>query len=132
GHVIGRVAAGTNLRLLLHELHVAPRRVAEGERVVVRESAPSEPVVGDLIPLLARDFARLAADAERGVGEEAGGPGHVEVPGPASRVPVVSTRDPGPGTLLTLQLRPFDSKIRTFGSSEIASRSLTTSPLTSP
>src|SRR5204863_8091291 len=44
---------------------------AERLRVVVRPARPLEPVLGDEVPLLARDLAGLAADAERRVGEEA-------------------------------------------------------------
>src|ERR1051326_6318663 len=51
---------------------MAPRRVAERERVVVREAAEREPVVRDLVPLLARHFTSLASDAKSRVGEEAG------------------------------------------------------------
>ena len=96
----------------LDELHVAPRRVAEARCVVVRESREREPVVGNAVPLLARDLAGLAADAQRRVGEE-GGYRHW------SRA-------------VTLQSSPFASMILTFGSSEMATRSLTTSPRTRP
>ncbi len=43
---------------------------AEVTGVVVAVAGEFEPVDGKLVPLLARDLARLAADAERGVGEE--------------------------------------------------------------
>jgi hypothetical protein len=65
-----RIAAAARHDWLLDELHMPPGGVAERERVVVRETAPAQPVLGDVVPLLASHFARLAADAERGVSEE--------------------------------------------------------------
>jgi hypothetical protein len=38
--------------------------------VVVRISRPNKAVIRDLVPFFARDFARLAADAHRWVGEK--------------------------------------------------------------
>src|SRR5690348_16982726 len=47
-----------------------PGRRAERDGIVVRHAAEMKPVIGKLIPLLARNFARLAADAQRRIGEE--------------------------------------------------------------
>jgi hypothetical protein len=38
--------------------------------VVVRISRPNKAVIRDVVPFFARDFARLAADAHRWVGEK--------------------------------------------------------------
>jgi hypothetical protein len=65
---IGRVAV---LREL-DEPHVAPSVAGQPSRVVVGPAAPELAAVGrQVVPLLARDLARLAPDAHRGVGEEA-------------------------------------------------------------
>src|SRR5438874_2022990 len=55
---------------LLDERDVPPGGRAELRGVVVAEAGEVEAVVGQLVPLLAGHFAGLAADAERGVGEE--------------------------------------------------------------
>ena len=47
-----------------------PRRRAEVTGVVVRISRPNKAVIRDVVPFFARDFARLAADAHRWVGEK--------------------------------------------------------------
>src|SRR6185436_8887287 len=44
-HLLRRVAAFADGRRMLDELHVPPRRVAEGRGVVVGEAGPEEPVV---------------------------------------------------------------------------------------
>jgi hypothetical protein len=49
---------------------VAPRRCAEASCVVVRISDPREAIVGDLIPLFARDFTSFAPDAYSRISEE--------------------------------------------------------------
>src|SRR5207249_10045744 len=50
---------------------MAPRVRAELRRVVVRLPGPHHSVVRYEVPFLAGDLAGLAADADRGVGEEA-------------------------------------------------------------
>ena len=57
--------------MLLDELDVPPGARAQFPGVVVRRTKEREAVLGDRVPLLARDLTRLAADADRGVGEEA-------------------------------------------------------------
>src|SRR5262249_22466131 len=52
------------------ERDMAPRRGAERSRVVVGRAEQVEPVVRNAVPLLARHLARLAPDADGGVGEE--------------------------------------------------------------
>src|SRR6266704_6118606 len=101
---------------LLDELYVAPVGTVEPPRVVV--AVPTHlrhPAVlgGKLVPVLARDLARLAPDADRGVGEESHGFGHGQA-------------------LSTLQTNAFPSWIDTLGSPTHAVRSLTTSPTASP
>jgi len=49
---------------LLYKLHVPPGRSANGARIVVREPAPVKPVVINPVPLLARDLACFAANAQ--------------------------------------------------------------------
>src|SRR5690606_12432517 len=59
---------------LLDELHVAPVNAVEPERVVVAQAADLRSAAvpcGELVPLLARDLAGLAADADRRVRVEA-------------------------------------------------------------
>ena len=55
---------------LLDERDVPPGRGSEPVRIVVRIAAQRVPVGGQLVPLLARDLTRFAADAKRDVGEE--------------------------------------------------------------
>ena len=81
GHAAGRAAVRRGRAAVrpdvLDERDVTPRRGAEVTGVVVGH--PGEPVevggvgavVGHQVPLLARHLAGLAADAHRGVGEEA-------------------------------------------------------------
>jgi len=63
---------------LLDERHVPPGGGTELLGVVVRHAGEEVAVLGHLVPLLAGHLARLAADAHRGVGEEAH-PGRVRV-----------------------------------------------------
>src|SRR5262249_30680270 len=58
---------------LLDELHMSPGRGGKLAGVIVAVAGPVEPVRGELIPLFTRNLARLAADADRGVGVEARG-----------------------------------------------------------
>src|SRR5207248_4964163 len=59
------------LDLLLDKGDVTPRAPVQLARVVVRLARPDEAVLRQDVPFLARDLARLAADADGGVGEEA-------------------------------------------------------------
>src|SRR5581483_6027616 len=63
----GAVAVHMERLLLLDERDVSPRVRAERRRVVVRLARPYLTVLRDEVPLLARDLARLAADADRRV-----------------------------------------------------------------
>src|SRR4029077_20918060 len=66
-------AVGAVLAELLDELHMAPVDAGESPGVVVasaRQHAPTAVRGRQLVPLLARDLARLAADAHRGVGKK--------------------------------------------------------------
>src|SRR4051794_31570750 len=58
---------------LLGEADVAPGGGREMQRIVVALAAPGHAIGRQIVPLLAGDFTRLAADAERGVGKEPGG-----------------------------------------------------------
>src|ERR1017187_124106 len=55
---------------LLDEGDMAPRARPETTGVVVRHAEHLEAVLGDAVPLLAGDLARLAPDADRAVSEE--------------------------------------------------------------
>src|SRR5205085_5350443 len=70
--VDGRLLPVEAQRLVLFdERDVAPAVGAELRGVVVRLAGPHLPVLGDQVPLLAGDLAGLAADADRGVREDA-------------------------------------------------------------
>ena len=56
---------------LLDEGHVPPAVGPEGQRVVIGLAAEAVGIGGNVVPLLAGHLAGLAADADRGVGEEA-------------------------------------------------------------
>src|SRR5205823_4715881 len=58
----------------LDERDVPPGGGAEIASVVVAEAGEAQVVHRQLVPLLAGDLARLAADAERGIREETHGP----------------------------------------------------------
>src|SRR5690606_22720109 len=64
---------GAEALLLLEELHVPPRRGAERVAVIVGAGLPIDAIGRDAIPFLTGDLARLAPDADRGIGEEAHG-----------------------------------------------------------
>src|SRR3954465_4981182 len=93
---------------------MTPRRRTELHGVVVRHAGEPEPVVGELVPLLARDLARLAPDAHRRVGEEALRAHRERLPGRMSAV------------------RAFDSWIDTFGSATKEMSSFAASPRAMP
>src|SRR3989475_12978725 len=101
---------------LLDEAHVPPVDAVQPAGVVVAVAAqlPDAAVLGrELVPFLARDLARLAADANRGVGEEPHRFGHNHA-------------------FSTLQTKALPSWIDTLGSPTQAVRSLTTSPVLNP
>src|SRR5215831_1941104 len=99
-------------------------------RVVVRISAPLETIFSQLVPFLARHLAGLAADAQRGIGQKSSC-AHAGLRRSCFQIFSASlflgTR---PGC--TLHTSALVSLMRTFGSSEIDSRSFGTSPVTSP
>src|SRR6266550_535960 len=101
---------------LLDEPDVPPVDAVQlaGVVVAVAGELPDPAVLGrELVPFLARDLARLAADANRGVGEEPHGFGHNHA-------------------FSTLQTNALPSWIDTLGSPTQAVRSLTTSPVLNP
>src|SRR5437773_6759671 len=101
---------------LLDETDVPPVDAVQlaGVVVAVAGELPDPAVRGrDLVPFLARHLARLAADANRGVGEEPHGFGHNHA-------------------FSTLQTNALPSWIDTLGSPTQAVRSLTTSPVLNP
>ncbi len=67
---VGGAVENVGRRGLLDEGDVPPRARTECAGVVVGRAEQREAVVGDGVPLLARHLARLAADADGGVGEE--------------------------------------------------------------
>src|SRR2546425_2157186 len=115
--------------LLLEKRDMSPGGGAQVAGVVVGEGAPVQPTLGELISLPSRYLTHLTTDAYRRIGEESGR--FHTLPSacaePCSSAPLRSSRRPGK----TLQRIPFVSIMRTFGSSEMATRSLTTSPFTS-
>src|SRR5205814_6699395 len=128
----------------------------------VRPAGPLVAVRRDQVPLLAGDLARLAADADRGVGEEAhprlllrlrvaepgavGELGHVlrtsagSVAGSCSASARLRTSSTSSGSAAPRGRRPgriphvkaLTSWMWTFGSSTIVARSLAESPATKP
>ena len=58
------------LSILFDKHHVTPRGCAQVAGVVIRISRPNEAVVGHVVPLFARNFARFATNADRRIGEE--------------------------------------------------------------
>src|SRR5204862_208726 len=124
------VAADPGRGRLLHKFDMAPRRCADRAGVVVGEAAPVESVFAYLVPFFAGDFTGFAADAQRRIGKKGGCCAHAR----RSRTNGSSTaflpRDRRPG--FTLQTRALVSMMRTFGSSLMTSRSLTTSPVIWP
>src|SRR5262249_19191117 len=70
-HLPGDCAVARAVARALCERDVPPGRRTERGGVVVGHAGEAKAVIGQLVPLLASDLARLAADAERGVGEEA-------------------------------------------------------------
>src|SRR5919106_833973 len=108
-------AVGAIGRELLDEPHVAPVRAVEAPRVVVavaRERVDAAVGGGELVPLLAGDLAGLAADADRGVGEETHRLRHQ--------------------AFSTLHTKALPSWIDTLGSPTSEESSLTTSPVEMP
>src|SRR5882724_1415724 len=100
---------------LLDELHVAPVNPVEPLGVVVAVAAHlMTAAIGrrQLVPLLARDLAGLAADADDGVG--------------------VETHRLRHQAFSTLQTKALPSWMVTFGSATIEVSSFTTSPVTTP
>src|SRR5256884_1016460 len=101
---------------LLDEADVPPVDAVQlaGVVVAVARELPYAAVLGrQLIPFLARDLARLAADANRGVGEEPHGLGHNHA-------------------FSTLQTNALPSWMDTLGSPTQDVRSFTTSPVLNP
>src|SRR5205085_2542459 len=132
-----RVVVRPRRLALLDERHVAPRVRAEIRGVVVALARPDEAVLGDQVPLLARHLAGLAADADRGVGEEAH-PGlrFVAVAHRArsrSSATNFGSRGPRgrrPGRMS--HVKALTSWMCTFGSSAMCARSLAAPPVVSP
>src|SRR2546427_1685501 len=137
---------------------MSPRLGSELLRVVVRVARPLDPVLRDHVPLLARDLAGLAADADGGVGEEADAllrlrpigleRAHVlrtragslaGVSGPSERArarrPSTNSTSAGPRGRRPGRMShesAFTSWMCTFGSSASPARSFAESPVVSP
>src|SRR5205085_10559153 len=113
---------------LLDECHVSPAVGAQLAGVVVGAVEIADVVDGDVVPLLAGDLARLAADADRGVGEEADGLARFGR-GDEGRWWVWAFHHRAhPSNRLTSQVAAFTSWMWTLGSSTIAKASLAESP----
>ncbi len=59
------------LPVLFDKHHVAPGGRAKMAGIVIRISRPNKPVVGNMVPFFAGDFARFASNAHSRIGEEA-------------------------------------------------------------
>src|SRR5207244_12612652 len=114
---------------VVHECHVRPGAVAHRAGVVIGETAPVETVFADAVPFLAGNFARLAANAQRRIGEKRCH-AHADSILCANSLSTSFPRGRRPGRMS--HTKAFVSIMRTLGSSLIASRSLTTSPFTRP
>src|SRR5439155_1173884 len=96
---------------------------------VIGETAPVEAIFADAVPFLAGNFARLAANAQRRIGEKRCH-AHADSILCANSLSTSFPRGRRPGRMS--HTKAFVSIMRTLGSSLIASRSLTTSPFTRP
>ena len=117
---------------LLDEGDVTPRSAAKLAGVVVRHAGEGVAVLRKLVPLFAGDFAGLAPDAERRIGEEAAPIVHVDaLPRNSSKY----RRSSAPRGRLPARIshvRPLVSWMWTLGSSAMCSKSLALSPVTMP
>src|SRR5262249_32910990 len=116
---------------------MAPRVGAERRRVVVAFAGPHQSVLGDDVPLLAGDLARLAADAHGGVGEEAdarllvaGGAHSLRSRMSATNFGSRGPRGRRPGRMS--QVNALTSWMCTLGSSVMCARSFAEAPVVSP
>src|SRR3546814_238806 len=130
---------------LLDEGHVAPSRGGERAGVVVAHAGQRGRFSGKLVPFLARHLAGLAADAQRGIGEEAVAPAWLDMcPGgalclvaPAVRfVRLLHGRAPWPMVgslpLRTAQVSALFSCMLVLGSPTMAVSTLAISPVALP
>src|SRR5690349_10344819 len=104
--------------------------MANRASVVVGVPAPLDTILRDVIPLFAGNLTCFAADAKRGIGQERG---YTHALFLCCAFNISSAAFPSgarPGRML--QISALVSIIRTFGSCEIASRSLVMSPRTIP
>ena len=106
---------------------------AQRAGVVVRVAGEAEPVLGDAVPLLAGDLARLAADADAGVGEEADALLRLVAVAlrprpPSTRGARVDRARSSRAAAGMSQVAALDSWMCTLGSSTISNRSLAESP----
>src|SRR6185437_10909225 len=128
--LLGGVTAAPDLRRILHKLYMTPRGMPDGHGVVIGISAPLKAVFSQLVPFLARHLACLAADAQRGIRQKCSC-AHAVLRRSCLQIfnacALLGTR---PGC--ALHTSALVSIMRTFGSSEIDSRSLGTSPVTNP
>src|SRR6476646_6339525 len=102
----------------------------DGHGVVIRISAPLKAVFPELIPLLARHLAGLAADAQRGISQKSSCAHAVLRRSCRQIFNACAHFGTRPGC--ALHTSALVSMMRTFGSSEIESRSFGTSPVTRP
>src|SRR6266567_3022080 len=98
--VIRAVVADARIRhrpVLLDERDVPPGVGAEADGVVVGHPGQVEADLRNVVPLLAGDLARLAADADGGVGEEAHARRVIAVPARGGRIRLALQRRSEPG-----------------------------------
>src|SRR5205085_9383523 len=125
GAQMGSIASDASVERVLQQFRVPPGRGAHRAGVVIGETAPVETVFADAVPFLAGNFARLAANAQRRIGEKRCH-AHADSILCANSLSTSFPRGRRPGRMS--HTKAFVSIMRTLGSSLIASRSLTTSP----
>ena len=122
-------------RELLDELDVPPVDAVEPARVVVAVAAQRVDAAvgaGKLVPLLARHLARLAADADGGVGVEPHRLSHRPPTRPVGRRDRSASSASRRHAFSTLHTNALPSWMETFGSPTRVVSSLTTSPVDRP
>src|SRR6476646_2710049 len=102
----------------------------DGHSVVIGITAPLKAVVAQLVPFLARHLAGLAADAQRGIGQKSSC-AHARLRRSCFQI-FSALRFFGTRPGCALHTSAFVSMMRTFGSSEIESKSFGTPPVTRP
>ena len=135
------IPANARLRVALYKFNAPPRRVPDRPGVVVREARLVEPIFNNTILFFARHYSGLATNTQRGIGQECGRLARVaylKISRRAHAASIFLARNSSsvfprgrlPGMMS--HTSALDSMMRTFGSSEMGSKSLAESPVTKP